>query len=462
MSAAEVFFEKGLLAIREKKLDRALDFLQEALKVDSEHAEAWMIRGNIEHSLGRPFNAMLHHNNAVAIAPNKYDAWNNRGLAFADLGLFKSAEECYRKSLELHEAYEPRINLANMYCHEMRLEDAVMEYRAAIEDDPGNLDAHTNLGITLLGLGHWQEGFKEYYYRHGNTPYPNRARRSYPEWRGQWYGESNESVGALLLYPEQGYGDELLFMRFAADQASRGMKVVLEARPFLYRLAKVGLPGGTVIHKDDDSPIAIKSSCAVMDVPMVLGTITPSTIPLSKGYLNVPYVSWIGAALPKGFRVGLCWSSGQRPLQPETESTFKMKSIPLEWLEPLVQPGVSLISLQKEGGNPHLMYKFGIFDAVNAPYRIVDDFLDTAAIINELDLVISVDTAVAHLAGAMGKPVWTFVRFNGYWPWLRDNRTTPWYDSMRLYRQPKLGDWNEPINRAAADLAGLVKQKEAA
>jgi hypothetical protein len=338
-----------------------------------------------------------------------------------------------------------------MYCHEMRLELAAEEYCAAIVDDPGNLDAHTNLGITLLGLGRWDEGWQEYAHRHENTPYPNRARRTWPE----WHRDDQTAGKVILLFPEQGYGDEIMAMRFARHlEDERIVRTILEVRPPLIRLARM-MPGAQIEEKDGTSVDCADLSCAALDVPMVLGT-TPSSIPLAGGYLDVPRQPWLDAALPRGFRVGLCWSSGQRPLQPETEPSHKMKSVPIEWLEPLRQDGVALVSLQKEGGGAAVS-RLGAFDTMGD----VHDFLDTAQIIAELDLVISVDTAVAHLAGAMGKPVWNLVRFNGYWPWLRDDRTTPWYSSMSLYRQPRLGDWNEPINRMAADLVELVKRKAA-
>jgi hypothetical protein len=308
------------------------------------------------------------------------------------------------------------------------------------------------LGVTLLGLGQWEEGFREYAARHENSPYPARARRRWLTWQGEdLFGKT------ILLYPEQGLGDEIMALRFANSLSGwpAGCRVIVEARAPLYRLVS-GMPFVTVIPKDAEPPCDIDFSCPILDVPGITG-ISPATIPCAEGYLPSPRASWIDDALPKGFRVGLCWSSGQRPLQPETESSYRMKSIPLEWLKPLADTGAVLISLQKGHSDHATMDRLGIYDWGMSD---VQDFQDTADLMSAFDLVISVDTSVAHLAGALGIPVWNFVRFNGYWPWLRDNNLTPWYSTMRLYRQPSMADWNEPINRAAADLAELVRLKQ--
>jgi len=174
--------------------------------------------------------------------------------------------------------------------------------------------------------------------------------------------------------------------------------------------------------------------------------------------------------LPQGFNIGLCWQSGQRPLQPEARATASNKSVPLASFKPLLKMGVNLISLQKENRvyrddavvdnleEEALAKEFGIIDYM--PHMA--DLADTAALINKLDLIISVDTAVAHVAGALGKPVWNLVRFSGYWPWLDATSDTEWYPSMRIYRQQELFNWNEVLERLFADLYALLQQRKAA
>lgn len=448
-------FEKALLKLKERDLTRAREFLTNCLKAQPEHAEAWMIAGNIEHAEGRFLSALLHHDRAVAIAPGKYDAWNNRGIALSDLGLFASARESFEKSIAILDAYEPRMNLAAMYCHLMDLTNAEQQYRAAYKTHVQDYEVAIQLGLALLGQGRWKEGFEHYEARLKNSPHPPPEER-YPRWRG----EDLEGKD-IMLWPEQGIGDEIMMMRFAPEVKKRHpgvAHVILEVRPPMFAAAAAGLQGVDDIVVQHGYRRDVDYQCALTDLPMVFGT-EPNTIPAAQGYFKFPgggQPSWLAHTGAGKLKVGVCWNSGRRPLQPEVEASFKTKSIPLEWLAPLAQKGVQLYSLQKEHNDHQLMRKLGIIDYMPE----IHSFIETAGLIDALDLVISVDTAVAHMAGAMGAPVWNFVRFSGYWPWMNETGLTAWYDSMRIYRQPQLGDWDEPIKRAASDLCELVAQKK--
>ena len=451
----EQFFEKALLAIKDRNYERAAALLVETIKLKPDYAEAWVVRGNVVHALGRYFDSLLHYDRALELNPKLHDGWCNRGIAFSDIGLWESAEECFKKSLELLPAVEPHMNLANMYCHTMRLDDAEREYRACLEIEPGNYDAHINLGITLLGMGKWKEGWLEYLWRHRNTPYPPRSARYF----NRWLGEDLKGK-TIILYPEQGFGDEILFMRYASVLKEHGAgKVILEARAPLLRLAKTVQGVDEVVLYNDIPPLGIDLSCALMDVPMFLGHDKPCKFRYPV-YLKPPLPDQRRFPSLRGndFKVGLCWSAGQRPLQPETAATAAMKSIHLEWLKVLAMPGVQLVSLQKEHNDDKLVKELGMIDHMGG----VQDFSDTAEIIAPLNLVISVDTAVAHLAGAMGKLVWNLTRFNAYWPWGMAVTETDWYGSMRLMRQPQIADWGTPIKLAVNSLRELVDRKKAA
>jgi hypothetical protein len=347
-----------------------------------------------------------------------------------------------------------------MFCTLMRLEEAAAEYRAALSHDPGDYEARFNLGVTLLGLGQWEEGFPAYAARLANTPHPPAASR-FPRWQGE-----DLAGKTILLYPEQGYGDEILASRFASLLGVRyGCDhIVLEARvPFL-RLARTLPDVGRVVARGDPFPPEIDYSLPLLDVPMVLG-LEPRGLPLRTvpdRYLQAPGRSGFFAdriaRQPATLNVGLCWGSGKH-LDTVTAARA-MKSIPIGKLAGLALPGVRLVSLQKPA------------EPTPAEMRVVDwtdeldDLADTAELIEALDLIITVDTAVAHLAGALGKPVWNFVRFSGYWPWLApgvagDPAKSIWYPSMQLYRQPALNDWTTPIAKAVNDLANLVMEKAA-
>jgi Tfp pilus assembly protein PilF len=474
---ASRYFEKALDRIKGRDYDRALVLLVEAIKLKPDFTEAWTIRGNVLHALERPFDALLHYDRAIALREDSHDAWNNRGRCFADIGMWASAEESFLRSAVLCEAVEPHMGLANMWCTLNRLEDAAREYRSAIAIEPGFADAHFNLGCVLLGLGQWTEGWVEYEWRHRNTVYPPRAYRDHEKWTGQ-----DLSGKRILLYPEQGYGDEIMALRFALALANRrpGTDIIVQARAPMLRLAKSLSLTIRVVDPDHDFfPGKVDYSCPLLDVPMVLG-LKPGTVTSveprfepNRGHLEVSHTylsadlpamfAWRRrlSDLPPGLNVGLCWSSGGH--MGTSRAAQAAKSIPLHWLKSLEMPGVNLVSLQKpripgpaDDGGPRMV------DWADE----LHDFADTAALIEALDLVISVDTAVAHLAGALGKPVWNFVRFSGYWPWLSaeaagDPEKSIWYPTMKLVRQPSLANWAEPIERVTGWLAAEAKKAAA-
>lgn len=443
----EKLFEKALAAIKDHNHQRALSYLDESIKLKPDFAEAWIVRGTVRMAEEQYLDAVLHFDRALELNYYAWDAWNNRGLAFSHLGLWASAEQSLRRSYDLNPCIDPCMNLANMYCARLMLPEAEGEYRKALEHEPDNLDANTNLGITLLGQRKWKEGWQHYEARHANSPYQMRSRRLHVNWIGQ------SLLGKrILLYPEQGLGDEIAFMRFATNVKRAGAaKVILEAMPSLLRLAHTVEGVDEVAIKNETPEGAVDCACAIMDVPMVLG-IEPDQISVP-AYLCAPQVPL--APLPSGINIGLCWQSGQRPLQPEARVTAGNKSVPLLWLKPLARLGVNLISLQLDNPDPLLSKEMGIIDYMPN----MTDLADTAALIEQLDLVISTDTAVAHLAGALGKPVWNLVRFGGYWPWMDAWDGTEWYPSMRIYRQHRLGDWPTVLERLFADLGEFIRSK---
>jgi Tfp pilus assembly protein PilF len=452
---AERYFVKALDDIRIKDYEHAILMLQESVKLKPDFVEAWVVRGNCTNSAGRSLDAVLNYEQAIKIDNTKFDAWNNQGIAFSAIGMFEQAEYCFRKSDELYPALEPHMGLANMYCALMRLPEAEAGYRKAIERGAG-FDARFNLGITLLGMGRWEEGFREYEARWDNTVYPPRAYSNYPKWHGE------PLDGPILLYGEQGYGDEILALRFAklVQKEHPTAKAIVQSRGPMFRLAQRSLhSAGIDVVPVDVTPEA-QYSCPLLDVPMVLGLTWQQAEEQAKlygQYLSAPTGDWHERLekLGPGLKVGLCWTSGTH--LNTAEAGYKAKSIPWQWLKPLVMPGVTLISLQKPAERTGLP----LVDWMEECH----DFADTAALIDELDLVISVDTAVAHIAGALGRPVWNFVRSSGYWPWLApdvvgDPDRAIWYPSMRLFRQPSLANWDQPINRAVDLLQEIVALKE--
>jgi len=457
-NVAETYFEQAMLALTRREHDRVDRLLVECLKADPKFIEAWVLRGNSLNVLGRPFDAVLNYERALQLEPNRRDALTNVGIALADLGKFEAAEEAYKRSIRVLDAVEPRMNLADLCVAMMRLEEGVEHYRRATEHEPGNHEAHLNLGVALMGLGKWDEGFREYYWRHKGTPYPEVERTRIPLWEGQSLRGKH-----ILLMPEQGFGDEILFMRVVQWLQHRVPQTTyLKARSPMRLLAKYSFSSlwnyANVVIVEPGDIVPADYVCSLMDVAMWLKVQpTEEVVPVT----GAIYIRWPESHpyVPKdGFRIGLCWESGQRPLQPDTKASAANKSIPLEMFSELIKSvdhdRVRFISLQKDHRDQKLARELGIIDFMEG----VNDFAGTAAIINKLDLVISVDTAVAHLAAAMGAPTMNLVRFSGYWPWMGATEDTIWYPGMRIYRQPKLWDWKEPLNRLQTDVAGIVQK----
>jgi hypothetical protein len=296
--------------------------------------------------------------------------------------------------------------------------------------------------MVLLALGEYESGWRDYEWRWQASGF---ARPSYPQ--PEWDG-SRLNGETVLLYTEQGYGDAVQFARYATRVAERGARVVLrspkELQPILRTVA--GISG--VSAPDEDVPFDRHAS--LLTLPMILGT-RAETIPAATPYIRPDperVRAWGERIAPgkSGMKVGLVWASqSQMP-------NVALKSMPLPALGPLgVAAGVRFFSLQV--GEP------GREAVRSAPFPLVDlaagirDFADTAAIIANLDLTISVDTAVAHVAGALGRPVWTMLQYAPDWRWYPDARTTRWYPGMRLYRQHKAGDWASVSAEVARDLA---------
>jgi Tfp pilus assembly protein PilF len=439
MNLSHAMMERAMLLVQKGKRDEASDLLARILLEDPSYGSAWAIRGQLEQEAGRMFNAALHYNAAVQIKPDQYELWCNRGLVYAELGMTGIAEESFHKSLDFKDNPSARINLGNLFASQMMLDIAETHYRAAIDLNPADAQPHASLGRLLIAAGQWSEGWQEYRHRFGAPTYPIRAELPYPLWRGEPIDGKT-----ILLYSEQGYGDEILSLRFCATLKQMGARVVLAVRLPMFRLARTMADVDEVIVQFDRSKFPIDYCCALLDVPAHTG-MQVDQIPCAGGYVMGKRDDTL--VLPEGFRVGICWRTGERPLQPETQIVHIQNTIPLDHLAPLARPGVVLVSLQKQHKDAAAVKELGIID----PMAGVVDFADTAWVMEHLDMVVSVDTSVAHLAGAMGKPTATLLRHNVIWPWMQEDGPTHWYKNTTLYRQPRHGEWKEPLLRLMAD-----------
>jgi tetratricopeptide (TPR) repeat protein len=426
--------------------ERATACYRRALQLRPHFAEAHWGLGQTLLEMGQLAAAEAACRQAIHYNPSLPDPYNALGNVLLEMGRLDDAASSFQTALDLNpDLAEAHTNLGRVLSEQRRLPEAEGQYRTAIYMKPELAEAHFQLGMLLLTQGNFAAGWPEYEWRWQTAPMrPKGAPLPQPQWRGE------AAPGqTLLIRAEQGFGDSLQFCRYAALAAERGLRVIMEVAPPLTRLMQ-SVPGVDAVTVRGEALPAFDLYCPMLSLPLVLGT-TLDTIPAPTPYLHAAgadIAAWKTrmAGGPAGaLRVGLVWSGGQ------ATKTDNRRSLPPALLAPLCQvPGVQFFSLQKDAGP----------EASALPLTDLmaeaQDFADTAALIANLDLVIAVDTAVAHLAAALGKPVWMLDRFDADWRWLTGRRDSPWYPTLRLYRQPSRGDWDTVLAEVMQDLQTLA------
>lgn len=401
---------------------------------------------------GRLEEAASCYREAIRVKPNYPEAYNNLAAILREQERLDEAADCYRKAMVLRPGYpEAHNNLGAVNSQQRRMADAEAGLRKAIALRPDYPEAHYNLATVLLTAGRMEEGWREAEWRW-------LAFLGTKEPRGftqpQWRGEPAEGR-TLLLHAEQGFGDTLQFCRYAGLAAARGLRVIVEAQKPLVRLLGSLAGVDVVVGRGDQLP-GFDLQCPMLSMPFALGTVLDS-IPSATPYLSADAAqvcAWgmrLASLAGRNLKVGLVWAGSCHTSSPAMVATDRRRSIAPTKLAPLLDvPGVQFISLQKDG--PAAPGDFPLIDVMGE----MADFADTAALVANLDLVISVDTAVAHLAAALGKPVWVLDRFDSCWRWLANRSDSPWYSSLRLFRQEFPGDWDGVVVRVRRDLQHLV------
>jgi tetratricopeptide (TPR) repeat protein len=428
----------------------ALDFARRFEEAATSYARALALRpddNDVIHNRGANLIALQRYDEAyplferlVRADPDRADNWSCHGAALTGLLRFDDAIASFNHALKLDPASLRALNGRGMVLAALqRTSEALSDYRAAITVESDNAMTHANLAFTLLASGDLRDGFAEYEWRR-KAGAVGRAQRTYPQ--PEWQGEDIAGK-TLLLHPEQGLGDIVQFARFAPLLAQRGIRVVLETLPGLETLLRT-LEGAPTIISLGQTPPQFDVHAPLMSLGHKLG-ITLQTIPANVPYLHASEPQravWRERLSPlRGRRVGLCWSGNK------AHFNDRARSIALERLGALFDvPGVSFVSLQREvRETDHATLK--ATTAINDFTARLTDFADTAAMIAERDLVITVDTSVAHVACALGKPTWILLAKASDWRWLVDREDSPWYPTARLFRQTKIGHWEDVIGR---------------
>jgi tetratricopeptide (TPR) repeat protein len=442
----DVYMNMGISFKEKGQIDSAIECYKKALELDPNLIDAYINLGIAFQKKGKFDDAIMYCQKVLQLNPYDANLYYNLGVALQENGQLDEAIKFYQKALQLN-PQDAAIcnNLAFALQENGRPNEAIPYYQKSLQLNPGYATAHWNMSLALLLTGNFKEGWKEYEWR-WETEYLISSRRNFhqPLWDG-----SDIKDRTILLHAEQGIGDTIQFIRYAPLVNQFGARIIFECYKELTSLLQ-GVNGieRVVIHGEELPEFDVH--CPLLSLPLVFNT-TIETIPAKVPYLNSdPLLTgkWKDRIQYDNSRckVGIAWAGNPGFKQ------NRYRNCPLENFLPLAQlHSVTLYSLQKgeeAKQTKNLPEEMKLID-------FTDEFIDfsyTAAFIDSLDLVISVDTAVAHLAGALGKPVWTLLPFSPEWRWLLNREDTPWYPTMRLFRQSSLGDWESVMDRVLNEL----------
>ncbi len=451
---AKAHYYLGLALRSLGQSDEAVACYRQALAIQGDYADAHFSLGVALQHQGDWAAAADSYRDAIRARPDFFEAYNNLGTLHRLQNQLEQAVECYSRALEFRPDFAEALNnLGNVFKAQGRFTEAWVCYDQAQRMQPENAKAHYNRGLMLLSVGRMAEGWPEYEWRWNCSDFPQRAFT-----QPRWNGEPLEGR-VLLVHAEQGLGDVLQFIRYVPLLARCGGRVVVEIPAALHPLLhESGIQD--LIARGAALP-AFDLHAPLLSLPGILGRHLED-IPDRVPYLTArPSLieNWRGVVRgTPGLKVGIAWQGSA------TYGGDRFRSIPLTQFKPLAQASVELISLQKGPGSEQLAAIAGSFsvrdfgddlDTAHGP------FMDTAAIIGNLDLVVTSDTAVAHLAGALAVPTWVALPLAADWRWMRDRDDTPWYPHMRLFRQSHFDDWPPVFHRMAEELQAAAASRPA-
>jgi tetratricopeptide (TPR) repeat protein len=490
MATVAELYNQAVRCHQSGNLRQAEPLYRQVLAADPAHAAAHQMLGLLAYQAGhaQPGIALLRQ--AVALDPRNADCHFNLGLVFMQEADYVQAIDCFRRAHEINPQHaNAQKQLADAYSHrgielwnKGQFAEGVECCRQSLTIDSNNADAHHNLSITYTLMGQLPEalahneqatridpghrpalfqrtmfrllqgdligGWQEYEQRRFLTTRPPRL-FDQPRWNG-----SSLAGKTILVHADQGLGSTIQFVRFLVLLQERGAAVLLECQSPLLRLL-AGIPGAKQIFPHGASLPPFDMHAPLVSLPGILGT-TLETIPANIPYLHAEAelaAYWRKELGPDGFKVAIAWQGSA------SHPDDRYRSISLAQFEPLARvPGVELVSLQKGPGSEQIKECAGRFPIRDLGDRLdaTGAFRDTAAILTTVDLVVTVDSAIAHLAGALGVPVWLVLSVTPDWRWLLNRTDSPWYPTMRLFRQSRFGDWDDVFERMAAALRAKV------
>jgi tetratricopeptide (TPR) repeat protein len=433
------------------RLEEALASFDRAIALRSDYAAAFCRRGNTLRELKRREEALASCDRAIALQTHYAEAYNERGLVLRDFGRLEEALANFDSAIALAPNYPIAFNNRGLVLQDLRrLEEALASFDRAIALDPAWEPPFFNRGMCKLLQGDMARGWPDYEYSRRLKAFSSpRPRDDIPDWSGE------SLLGrAILVYSERGFGDVFQFSRYLPLLAERGAAVTFLVPERLLRiLGSLPQPLRLATSIRPADPFDVQ--CPLVSLPYRMGT-DLANIPSSTPYLSADRrraESWLAKLGPDGFKIGICWQGG-------LNARLVGRSFSIRELYPLAQvPNVRLISLQKDLGIEQLAeLPAGMtVETLGDDFDVgADAFVDTAAVMENLDLIVTCDTSIAHLAGALARPTWVALRSVPEWRWMLDRSDSPWYPTMRLFRQRTLDDWSDVFSQMTAALEKLA------
>ena len=453
-NAPEYYNTFGVILAQADRDQSAVKAYRKAIELNNDYAQAYSNLGNCLQKQNNYAESIEYYTTAIKLNPEYAEAHNNLASALYQLGNFKAAIKHCRKAIELKADYAEAYNtLAAALNMAQSYDEAIECYNKTIELAPDYAEAYYSRGISYLSCGRFAEGWDDYQWRLKTAGTKIQLPRDKPWWRGEYFQGKT-----LLVQSEQGFGDSIQFVRYLPMVKDRGGAVILAEKPELIDLFRDldGIDDLAGVKELEDGAVKYDLYVPLLNLPGIFNT-TADNIPARIPYLfaKEPKVAyWRNKIATDAFNIGLTWAGN--PIHTNDHN----RSCDLKNFTPLAEiKNVKLFSLQKGPGIEQIKDWPGDTELIDLG-RKFEDFTDTAAAIENMDMVISVDTSVLHLAGAMAKTAWALIPCNSDWRWMMERQDSPWYPTMRLFRQKSPGCWTDVFARVKKELqAPADKQK---
>jgi Flp pilus assembly protein TadD len=454
-NSAQAHCNLGSALVAQGRLDEAVQSARSAIELKPRYAYAHRVLAHALWLQRDMHEALKHAHRAISLKRNDAESVNILGSILQDLGRIDDAMKCFRRCIALRPNFPVwYTNIGNALTALNRLDEAIAYHQKAQAIDSDFADAHFNEALVQLLAGNLRLGWEKYEWRWKRKEIAS-AKPNFPQ--PIWRGDQELNGRTILLHSEQGFGDTLQFVRYAPLVAARGAEVHLLVQRALKSLLS-GFPGVKAVYAKDDPLPDFDFHCSLMSLPGAFSTeleTIPDTVPYVRA-TEAKVRNWRSelASIEK-LKIGVAWSGN-----PAIKHDFK-RSIPLELFRQILGASeCQFYVLQKDFKKTDATLVRTLEGLCDLSPKL-DDFSDTAAIMANLDLVISVDTSVAHLAGAMAKPAWILLWYSPEWRWLLGRDDSPWYPTVRLFRQEQIGDWESVLSRVRSEIPIFIAANRA-